>query len=261
VSKKIIFVTGTDTGVGKTVFTAMLLQHLRSHGVRALAMKPFCSGGRGDVRLLQSLQKGELADEEMNPFYFKAPLAPMIAARKEKRVIQLRDVLKRIRAVEKRCECLIVEGAGGLLVPLGEGFTVANLIEKLQCAVVVVSRNKLGTINHTCLTVKVLRDLGKMPLNVILMEQKRGDLATRTNKQAMEEMLKGVQVVSVSFLGAKPKRVGRIKAAAKHLKPRLLGFFQEGGLPQMDAQVKENERNTLKIKTERKVKAAPHDFR
>jgi dethiobiotin synthetase len=226
VSKKIIFVTGTDTGVGKTIFTAILLQHLRSHGVRALAMKPFCSGARGDVRLLQSLQKGELTDEEMNPFYFKAPLAPMIAARREKQTIRLNVVLQSIRAIEKRCDCLIVEGAGGLLVPLGEGFTVADLIAKLRCAVIVVSRNKLGTINHTCLTVKVLKNLGKMPLNVILMEQKRGDLAARTNKQAMEEMLKGMQVVSVPFLGANPKRVGRIKAAAKQLKPRLSPLFQ-----------------------------------
>ena len=82
---KIIFITGTDTGVGKTLLTALLLHHLRQTGVHALAMKPFCSGGRADVRLLQSLQRGELSDAEMNPFYFAEPIAPFVAAKKHEK--------------------------------------------------------------------------------------------------------------------------------------------------------------------------------
>src|SRR5882672_6525542 len=82
---KILFITGTDTGVGKTLITALLLERLRSRGAHALAIKPFCSGSRQDVALLQSLQPHELSDEVMNPFYFHEPLAPLIAARRAKR--------------------------------------------------------------------------------------------------------------------------------------------------------------------------------
>src|SRR5579859_4085747 len=129
---KIIFITGTDTGVGKTLLTALLLFHLRKKGVRALAMKPFCSGGRGDIHLLQSLQPGELSDDEANPFYFPQPLAPLVAAKKNHQ-IRLSDVLARIQKITRKCERLLIEGSGGLLVPLGENFTVADLIAALDC--------------------------------------------------------------------------------------------------------------------------------
>src|SRR5579859_7771518 len=89
---KIIFITGTDTGVGKTVFTSLLLHHLRKSGVYALAMKPFCSGGRGDVWLLRAMQDGELSEEEINPFHFPEPVAPLVSARQHKRRIPLTNV-------------------------------------------------------------------------------------------------------------------------------------------------------------------------
>src|SRR5271165_6767216 len=148
--KNIIFITGTDTGVGKTLLAGLLLHHLRQSGARALAMKPFCSGGLADVRLLQSLQPGELSDRVMNPFYFKQPVAPLVAAA-TRPAIRPGEVLKKIRLVATRCDCLIIEGSGGLLVPLGSGFTVADLIAGLDGRVVVVARNRLGTINHTLL--------------------------------------------------------------------------------------------------------------
>src|SRR5579862_6832824 len=108
--KKIIFITGTDTGVGKTLLTALMLHHLRQAGVHALAMKPFCSGGRGDVRLLQSLQPGALSDAEMNPFYFAKPVAPLVA-QKGWRAIRLREVIKKIGEVQRQCDCLLIEGS------------------------------------------------------------------------------------------------------------------------------------------------------
>jgi dethiobiotin synthetase len=79
--KNILFVTGTDTGAGKTVLTALLLDFLRSEGIRVLAMKPFCSGPRGDAVLLHGLQKGCLTLDDVNPFYFDRPLAPAAAGR------------------------------------------------------------------------------------------------------------------------------------------------------------------------------------
>ena len=218
---KIIFVTGTDTGVGKTIVTALLLEHLRQNGVRALAMKPFCSGGRGDVVLLQSLQKGELADDEANPFYFTQPVAPLVAARKLRRTIRLTDVVKRVRRVAGKCDCLLVEGAGGLLVPLGEGYTVADLIARLQCAVVVVSRNRLGTINHTLMTTRILRSVMKNSIKVVISDCETSDLSSHTNKKILHEMLCPIPVISLCLLGKFVIHPAFIQTNAKKLKKTL----------------------------------------
>src|SRR5258705_11852752 len=86
---KIIFVTGTDTGVGKTLLTGLLLHHLRQSGCHAVAMKPFCSGGTADIEFLDAVQEGELDPAEINPFYFSEPIAPVLAARKHHRNIRL----------------------------------------------------------------------------------------------------------------------------------------------------------------------------
>src|ERR1700742_4055293 len=126
---KIIFITGTDTGVGKTIFTGLFVHHLRATGVHALAMKPFCSGGRGDVRVLRAMQDAELTEDEINPFYFPEPIAPLVSARQHKRNISLNEVLRRINKIARQCECLLIEGAGGLMVPLGEKYFVSDVIQ------------------------------------------------------------------------------------------------------------------------------------
>jgi dethiobiotin synthetase len=201
--KKIIFITGTDTGVGKTSLTALLLHHLRESGVRALAMKPFCSGGRADVRLLQSLQPGALSDDKMNPFYFAQPVAPLVA-QKTRCAIRLREVIAKIGEVRDQCDCLLVEGSGGLLVPLGPGYMVADLIAGLNCRVVVAARNRLGTINHTLLTVEALQARGvkQKDLSVVIMTQGNKDVSCRTNRGVLARLLKPVPVLEIPFLGA-----------------------------------------------------------
>jgi dethiobiotin synthetase len=209
---KVIFITGTDTGVGKTVLTGLLLRHLRAHGVQALAMKPFCSGGRGDVRILQSLQKGELSDDEMNPFYFHAPVAPLVELRKTKGNIPLSEVIKRIRSVEKKCERLLIEGSGGLMVPLGNGYLVEDLILKLKCQVIVVARNRLGTVNHTLLTVARLHatGIGEDRIKIVLMGGSAKDISTRTNESLLKSLLGEVEIQSLPNLGKSwEKTLGR----------------------------------------------------
>lgn len=226
-AKKIIFITGTDTGVGKTLLTALLLHHLRQSGVKALAMKPFCSGGRGDVKLLQSLQPGELSDVEMNPFYFEEPIAPLIAAEENQQKIRLTNVISRIKQIEKKCDYLLIEGSGGLLVPLGKGFTVADLIQKLNCDVILVARNCLGTINHTWLTINALRSLEKpaSELAVVLMSQNKPDFSSFSNQKALSALLKPIKISQIPFLGKKATRISCIKAkypAAKKIFAELI---------------------------------------
>lgn len=223
-AKKIIFVTGTDTGVGKTLLTALLLHHLRQTGVRALAMKPFCSGGLADVRLLQSLQPGELLDREMNPYFFKQPIAPFVATKKLRKNIPLSDVVERIKCVEKKCERLIIEGSGGLLVPLGKGYTVADLIGKLDCRVIVVARNRLGTINHTLLTVDHLQSIGfkGSELAVVLMSGRNPDISSRDNQNTLAELLKPAAVLSIPLLGNQVTRsAGTIQKSYSQIKKTL----------------------------------------
>jgi dethiobiotin synthetase len=215
---KIIFVTGTDTGVGKTVLTALLLHHLRESGINALAMKPFCSGGQADVRLLQSLQRATLSDGEMNPYYFEKPVAPLVA-QKGRRPIRPGEVIKKIRKVSRRCDCLLIEGSGGLLVPLGPGFMVADLIGGLNCRVVVVARNRLGTINHTLLTISALLEYGvkRDALSVVLMSQGRKDLSSRTNRRVLADLLKTVPVLEIPFLIAKISSRAEILRSSRKL--------------------------------------------
>lgn len=184
------------------MFTALLLHSLRARGVRALAMKPFCSGGRGDARLLQSLQRGELADDEMNPFYFAAPLAPLAAAPTGKAIRQA-DTLRKIKRVGAKCDILLIEGSGGLLVPLGPSFTVADLIGKLKPRVMVVAPNRLGTINHTLLTVAALERIGirRKRLGIVLMSAAKPDPSARSNPAILRKLLRPAPVLCLPDLG------------------------------------------------------------
>jgi dethiobiotin synthetase len=217
---EIIFVTGTDTGVGKTLLTAHLLHHLRESGRNALAMKPFCSGGRGDVALLQSLQPGQISDAEANPFYFPEPVAPWVSLRQRGKKISITDVVKRIRHVQTKCEILIIEGSGGLLVPLAENLLVADLIARLRPRVVVVARNRLGTINHTLLTLESLRSKGLQNISVALMAGEKGDLSSRTNVLVLRKWA-GAAVVEVPYLGRNAARKTAVKNSSKKMKKRL----------------------------------------
>ena len=237
---KIIFITGTDTGVGKTLLTALLLAHLRGSGCKALAMKPFCSGtvsGLSDVEVLRQLQADELEPHQINPFFFPEGLAPLVAARRHNMKIPFSLVLQKIKEVAKRCDILLIEGAGGLLAPLGEGYTLADLIRKLGGMVIVTARNQLGTINHTLLTVKFLQKISSesgrkqrvrpsviqsLGIKVVLMNAASSpELSSRSNGQILSELLAPVPVFTVPFLGRNPSRLRVVRNLAKKLKRTL----------------------------------------
>ncbi len=218
---RIIFVTGTDTGVGKTLLTGLLLHYLRNEGCHALAMKPFCSGDLADTDLLHAVQDAELTRDEITPFFFAEPLAPLVAARRHHRTIRLPDVLRRIRGVAARCECLLIEGIGGLRVPLGEGFSVRDLIGRLPCEVVVVARNQLGTINHTLLTLDALRTLENKACKVVLMSPNHADVSARSNGGILAELLAPTPVFPVGFLGRNPLRLEALERIRKKMQNTL----------------------------------------
>jgi dethiobiotin synthetase len=222
---KIFFITGTDTGVGKTVLTASLLYHLRRRKIHALAMKPFCTGTREDVKILQKLQTGGLSDAEMNPYFFNESIAPAVAAKMHRKKINLRQVLAKIFQIEKRCDVLLIEGVGGLMVPLGTNFLVRDLITELACPVIVVSRNQLGTINHTLLSVFALQDAVQEQIKIVTMEPEIADSSSETNKKVLTQMIKS-KIFSIPFFGQKAASREVIGKNYKKIKKTLAAILE-----------------------------------
>ncbi|GDY10059.1 MAG: dethiobiotin synthase [Planctomycetota bacterium] len=174
-----LFITGTDTGVGKTHIACELVRELRAVGHRVGAFKPACSGasieadGRphwDDVERLRDALGRDVSDDQLCPQRFLAPLAPPIAAQQEGRAVDLGAIERGLDAWRSECDIVIVEGAGGLLCPLTNERTMADLAAQFGFPLLIVARLGLGTINHTLLTVEVARQRG-LPLAGIVFNE------------------------------------------------------------------------------------------
>jgi dethiobiotin synthetase len=191
-----IFITGTDTGVGKTFVTAALVRALRKAGVHAGAVKPFATGSRDDARVLRAAMDGELTLEEINPIFFRRPLAPMVAARLEGKCVPLR-----VQLPVKRFELLLVEGIGGWLVPLTARVTVADWVARRGWPIIIVARAGLGTLNHTLLTLEAARQRGVKIAAVILNNVvKAGAAVARRNAAVLRRLTRLPVFLSVKAL-------------------------------------------------------------
>ena len=199
--KQTLFITGTDTGVGKTVLTALLASFLRARGVRAAALTPVCSGGRADARALHAALAGALTLDEINPWHFRAPVAPSLAARRENKTVKLPQVLAHLRPLQKIFDVLLVEGAGGLLSPLGENFNSRDLILALRATPVIVAPNKLGVVNHILLTLEALPKSSRPKAKIILMSPPKPDAATGSNTKLLEQFFPGGRIFLLPWLG------------------------------------------------------------
>jgi dethiobiotin synthetase len=174
-----LFVTGTDTGVGKTEVACALLRAARAAGTDAVGMKPAQSGATDgeptDAERLLEASDGVEPFDAVCPYVLAAPLAPAVAARLEGRQVSLARILDAARALAARHAAVVVEGAGGLLVPLTERETYADLAAALDLPVLVVARAGLGTINHTALTVEAIRRRGLAIAGIVLNRTARED--------------------------------------------------------------------------------------
>jgi dethiobiotin synthetase len=198
---QICFITGTDTGVGKTVLAALLTRHLRASGVCVAALKPVGTGDRHDASALRSAAGEVLSLDEINPWHFRAPLAPLLAARMERKRVRLPEVVAHIRRVSKRFDVVVVEGAGGLLSPLGEGFNSRDLMVALRAKPIVVCPNRLGAVNQALLVLHALPHAMSARAKVVLMSQKEPELAHRTNPNLLAEILGARRVLVLPWLG------------------------------------------------------------
>jgi len=154
-----IFITGTDTGVGKTIVAAVLARLLRMRGLSVGVMKPVTSGCRlengllvSDDALLLCQAAGVICSDDVAPYRLREPLAPAEAAKLDGVVIDFARIRAAFDRLAAAHDFVIVEGAGGLMVPLAGGLLVADLARQLQLPLLVVARPDLGTINHTVLT-------------------------------------------------------------------------------------------------------------
>ena len=191
-----IFLTGTDTGAGKTLVSCAILRALSRRGLRTAAYKPVETGCTDDggervgadcVRLAEAARSGQ-RPSEVAAYLFAAPAAPLVAAEAESATIE-RDVLvQKFRDIAAGAEFVLVESAGGLMVPLTNGTTTRDLVHDLGLPVVCVVASRLGCINHALLTVQVLRNSGITPAGFVMNEVLRDDefaLASKTNREVI----------------------------------------------------------------------------
>lgn len=200
--KPVIFVTGSDTGVGKTVVSTLVSHELIRRGIRIAALKPLCSGGREDAVALMAAAGGVLALDEVNPWFFRPALAPVLAARKELRQVLLADVLAFVRKARKDFDAVVVEGAGGLLSPLGSDFTARDIIARLNATPVVVCPNRLGAVNQTCLVLAALPEAAVRRAQVVLVDQPKPDLSATSNASLLAEQIGPRRIHKLPWLAA-----------------------------------------------------------
>ena len=182
------FVTGTDTGVGKTYVTRLLLESLRAQGIDAVGYKAVACGDRDDATLLAAASGG-LPLDEVNPLWFQSPVAPYVAGLLENRSLDPAELLAGFHHLAGRHAQVIVEGVGGWEVPLAPNYRVSDFAKDLDLPVLLVAGNRLGVLNHVLLTLDAIRAKGLTCAGIILNQlDDELDTAMITNKGVIEDL-------------------------------------------------------------------------
>ncbi len=227
-----LFITGTDTGVGKTIVAGGLAAALSTRGIDVGVMKPVESGcpridgslHPADGLFLRKMAGSRQRMKTVVPCAFEHPLAPAVAARLEDRPVNPDQLVSACRRIRARHDLVIVEGAGGLLVPIAPGWLMADLAAAMALPLLVVARLELGTINHTLLTVEAARARGIRVAGVVLDQMRpEMDLAARTNPEELGSLLDAPILGVMPYLpetaceegvGTKPDRTREVLAHA-----------------------------------------------
>jgi dethiobiotin synthetase len=207
-----IFITGTDTGVGKTYVAAGIAQQLHAQGIDVGVMKPAETGCiRRKGRLIPSdalalMKAAGVIDhlDDINPYRFAKPLAPSVAAAVEGRTISPGRIRSAFDRLNRRHRFMIVEGAGGIMVPLSGRYTYLDLARDLRLPVLIVARPGLGTINHTLLTIEAVK-VRRIAVAGVLINYARAEkmgTAERTSPEIIQE-LSGVDLIGIIRHGSR----------------------------------------------------------
>ena len=218
---KVLFITGTDTGVGKTVVAGAIAAYLREQGKSVGVMKPAETGCRekggelvpADAALLKKISGTADTLELICPYRFAEPLAPAVAAKRAGMKIDVRRIKKNFADIASRHDVTIVEGAGGLMVPLSGKYLYLDLAEELGLPLVIVGRAGLGTINHTLLTVMAARSRN-IEISAIILNQnyRAGGIAEETNPAAVKELSGVSRVLTLPYMPGPKYRSSLLRA-------------------------------------------------
>ncbi len=197
--KQGIFITGTDTDIGKTISTFVLGTLFQEKNINVGVMKPIQCSGQDSVFLKSSLNLDDKIDD-INPFFAKDPISPHLAFKRSRKRINIEKIKRIYQSLLEKYDVVLVEGAGGLSVPIKDNYLMSDLAKDLDLDVVIISSFKLGTINHTLLTVEQARDKGLSVRGVIFNESTRikKSIVEETNPEAIKVFGK------VSILGCIP---------------------------------------------------------
>ena len=183
-------ITGTDTGVGKTYVGCGLISALRKSGRRAIGLKPFSSGCQDDVEAIMAANEQAVPLHVVNFVSFRPPLAPYAAALMENRGFDLVAAKATFAAIQCQFSPILVEGAGGLLVPILRDYDFGDLAAEWDLNLIIVAANRLGVLNHCRLTVEVAQRRGLSISAVVLNElDDETDAARQTNPSILEDLL------------------------------------------------------------------------
>jgi len=216
------FITGTDTGVGKTVIAGALAAVLKKKGIDVGVMKPVATGGWDDARFL--IRAAGVKDNLflVNPYCLGTPVVPAVAAEIEGVKIDIRKIKNAYEELSKRHDILIVEGVGGLLVPIYKNYLVTDLINELKLPVIIVAKPGLGTINHTLLTIRQAKVSRINVLGVIISnyDDANAGIAEMTAPEVIERIGKVPVLGIVSHIEGAETEKG-FKALVKEVEERV----------------------------------------
>jgi dethiobiotin synthetase len=201
-----IFITGTSTGVGKTIVAAGLAWALRKRRIDVGVMKPFASANRVFSRKYRSQDTAILAeasrvndpDSELNPFFYSIACSPLVASElKHEPPVSIERAMEALQNLGRKHDFLIAEGIGGIMVPLTENESVAGFAKRTELPLLIVSTSKLGTLNHTLLTIMACREFGLSIRGIILNKMSKKPNIVEQKTVEVIESLTDIEVLAV----------------------------------------------------------------
>lgn len=236
-SARTLFITGTDTGVGKTVVMALIASCLQKRGIDTGVMKPFASGAETEDGRVMNRDVGfyrrvlDLKDPDnlVNPVCYRAPLAPAVAAREEGTVADFTIIDAAYDELRERHELLLIEGVGGLCVPLSDDYTVADLVRRWKAPLLIVARPGLGTINHTGLTVSYARGRGIEIAGFLFNDSREitRDISTLSNPSVIKRLCGVPFCGRMPYGGTDPASPAAWKELCRIMEKRVLPRIEE----------------------------------
>ncbi len=202
-----IFVTGTDTDVGKTYISEALIKHFCRQGFQTVGMKPIAAGaeienGRllnADVKAIVSASNVDAPIDQINPYVFAPAIAPHIAAQQVGIEIAIEPIISAFKALQQQADVIVVEGAGGFLVPINESLTMGDLAKALDVSLVLVVGVRLGCISHALLTVQSIEAKGLHLIGWVANRIEPNMPALEENIATLKAMIKAPCVADVAW--------------------------------------------------------------